>query len=41
MVKIARRSNDNMTLVPETSHKQNPSGNHEAPLNEKPTDSPQ
>ena len=41
MVKIARRSNDNMTLVSETSHKQNPSGNHKAALNEKPTDSPQ
>ena len=41
MVKIARRSNDNMTLVSETSYKQNPSGNHKAPLNEKPTDSPQ
>ena len=41
MVKIARRSNDNMTLVSETSHKQNPGGNHKAALNEKPTDSPQ
>ena len=42
MVKIARRSNDNMTLVSaETSHKQNHCGNHKAALNEKPTDSPQ
>ena len=40
-VKIARRSNDNMTLVSETSHKQNPGGNHKVALNEKPTDSPQ
>ena len=40
-VKIARRSNDNMTLVSETSHKQNHCGNHKAALNEKPTDSPQ
>ena len=30
-----------MTLVSEASHKQNPSGNHKAALNEKPTDSPQ
>ena len=35
MVKIARRSNDNMTLVLETSHKQNHCGNHIAALNEK------
>ena len=41
MVKIARRSNDNMTLVSETLHKQNHCGNHKAALNEKPTDSPQ
>ena len=41
MVKIARRSNDNMTLVSETSHKQNHCGNHKAALNEKLTDSPQ
>ena len=44
-VKIARRSNDNtaenMTLVSETSYKQNHCGNHKAALNEKPTDSPQ
>ena len=40
-VKIARRSNDNMTLVSETSHKQNHSGNHKEALNKKPTDSPQ
>ena len=40
-VKIARRSNDNMTLVSETSHKQNHCRNHKAALNEKPTDSPQ
>ena len=33
-VKIARMSNDNMTLVSETSHKQNPGGNHKAALNE-------
>ena len=39
-VKIARRSNDNMTLVSETSHKQNHCRNHKAALNEKPTDSP-
>ena len=30
-----------MTLVSETSHKQNHCGNHKAALNEKPTDSPQ
>ena len=30
-----------MTLVSETSHKQNPGGNHKVALNEKPTDSPQ
>ena len=40
-VKIAKRSNDNMTLVSETSHEQNQCGNHKAALNEKPTDSPQ
>ena len=40
-VKIATRSNDNMTLVSETSHKQNQCGNHKAALNEKPTNSPQ
>ena len=40
-VKIARRLNDNMTLVLETSHKQNHCRNHKAALNEKPTDSPQ
>ena len=39
-MKIARGSNDNMTLVSETSHKQNHFGNHKATLNEKPTDSP-
>ena len=33
-VKIARRSNDDMTLVSETSHKQNHCGNHKAALNE-------
>ena len=37
---ITRRSNDNVTLVSETSHKQNHCGNHKAALNEKPTDSP-
>ena len=37
---ITRRSNDNVTLVSETSHKQNLCGNHKAALNEKPTDSP-
>ena len=37
---ITRRSNDNVTLVSETSHKQNLYGNHKAALNEKPTDSP-
>ena len=41
MVKTARRSNDNMTLVSETSHKQNHCGNHKVALNEKPTDSAQ
>ena len=41
MVKIARRSNDNMTLVSETLHKQNHCGNYKEALNEKPTDSPQ
>ena len=40
-VKIARRSNYSMSLVSETSHKQNHCGNHKAALNEKPTDSPQ
>ena len=40
-VKIARRLNDNMTLVSETSHKQNHCRNHKAALNKKPTDSPQ
>ena len=40
-VKIARRSNDNMTLVLETSHKQNHCRNHKAALKEKPTDSSQ
>ena len=40
-VKIARKLNDNQTLVSETSHKQNHCGNHKAALNEKPTDSPQ
>ena len=40
-VNIARGSNYNMTSVLEASHKQNPSGNHKAALNEKPTDSPQ
>ena len=40
-VKIARRSNYSMSLVSETSHKQNHGGNHKAALNEKPTDSPQ
>ena len=39
-LKIARRSND-MTLVSETSHKQNHCGNHKASLNEKPTNSSQ
>ena len=38
---ITRRSNDNVTLVSETSHKQNLCGNHKAALNEKPTDFPQ
>ena len=38
---ITRRSNDKVTLVSETSHKQNHCGNHKAALNEKPTDSPQ
>ena len=33
-MKIARRSNDNMTLVSETSHKQNHGGSHKAALNE-------
>ena len=36
-VEIARRLNDNMTLVSETSHKQNHCRNHKAALNEKPT----
>ena len=40
-LKIARRSNDNVTLVSETSHKQNHCGNPKTALNEKPTDSPQ
>ena len=40
-VKIARRSNDKMTLVSETSHKQNHCGNDKEALDEKPTDSPQ
>ena len=40
-VKIARRLNYSMSLVSETSHKQNHGGNHKAALNEKPTDSPQ
>ena len=42
-VEIARTSrlNDNMTLVSETSHKQNHCRNHKAALNEKPTNSPQ
>ena len=41
-VKIARRSNYNMTLVSETLHlKQNNCGNHKVALNDKPTDSPQ
>ena len=40
-MKIARKLNDNQTLVSETSHKQNHCGNHKAALNEKPTDSPQ
>ena len=40
-VKIARRSNDNMTLVSETPHKPNHCGNHKAALNGKPTDSSQ
>ena len=41
-VKIARRSNYNMTLVSETSHlKQNNCGNHKVALNDKLTDSPQ
>ena len=39
-VKIARRSNYSMSLVSETSHKQNHCGNDKAALNEKPTDSP-
>ena len=38
-VKIARRSHDNMTLVSETSHKQNHCEKHEVALNEKPTNS--
>ena len=38
MVKIAGRSNDNMTLVSETLHKQNHCRNHKAALSEKPTD---
>ena len=33
-VKIARRSNDNMTLVSETSHEQNHCGKHKVALNE-------
>ena len=33
-VEIARRSNDNMTFVSETSHKQNHCGNHKAAQNE-------
>ena len=37
---ITRRSNDNVTLVSKTSHKQNHCENHKAALNEKPTDSP-
>ena len=42
LVKIARRSNENMTSVSETSHlKQNNCGNHKVALNDKPTDSPQ
>ena len=41
MVKITRRLNDNMTLVLETSHKQNHCWTHKGALNEKPTDSPQ
>ena len=41
MVKIGKRSNDNITLVSETSHEQNQCGNHKAALNEKPTDTPQ
>ena len=40
-VKIARKSIDNMTLVSETSHKQNHCRNHKAALKEKPTDSSQ
>ena len=40
MVKITTRLNDNMTLVLETSHKQNHGGNHKAALNEKLTDCP-
>ena len=32
--RIARRSNDNMTLVSETSHKQNNCRNHKAALND-------
>ena len=39
-VTIARRSNYSMSLVSETSHKQNHCGNDKAALNEKPTDSP-
>ena len=39
--KIARRLNDNMALVSETSHKQNQNGNSKAALNEKPIHSPQ
>ena len=37
-VKIARRSNYNMTLVSETSRTPNHCGNHKAVLNEKPAD---
>ena len=42
-VKIARRSNYNMTLVSETLHlkQNNYCGNHKVALNDKPTDSPQ
>ena len=36
-MKIARRSNDNMTLVSEALHNQNHGGSHKAALNEKPT----
>ena len=38
-VKIARRSNENMTLVSETSHKQSKCENHKVALTDKPTDS--